>query len=62
MSAPLTPDEDTSLDMARSFPAPAYTLPDLTTSLPPAPSRPPRKAPPRPPGSPPGRPPGSSAA
>ncbi|RPF25439.1 heme oxygenase-like protein [Streptomyces sp. Ag109_G2-6] len=34
MSAPLTPDEDTSLDMARSFPAPAYTLPDLTTSLP----------------------------
>ncbi|MFD8984729.1 iron-containing redox enzyme family protein [Streptomyces sp. NPDC059564] len=34
MSAHLTPDEETSLDMARGFFAPAYTLPDLTTSLP----------------------------
>ncbi|MEU3405614.1 iron-containing redox enzyme family protein [Streptomyces sp. NPDC006670] len=34
MSAPLTPDEGTSLDMARSSYAPAFTLPDLTTSLP----------------------------
>ncbi|KIF06526.1 hypothetical protein PL81_07000, partial [Streptomyces sp. RSD-27] len=34
MSAHPTPDEETSLDMARSFYAPAFTLPDLTTSLP----------------------------
>lgn len=34
MSAYPTPDEETSLDMARGFFAPAYTLPDLTTSLP----------------------------
>ncbi|MFH7596485.1 iron-containing redox enzyme family protein [Streptomyces racemochromogenes] len=34
MSAPLTPDEETSLDMARSYYAPAFSLPDLTTSLP----------------------------
>lgn len=34
MSAHPTPDEETSLDMARGFFAPAYTLPDLTTSLP----------------------------
>ncbi|MFF5706522.1 iron-containing redox enzyme family protein [Streptomyces sp. NPDC012794] len=34
MTAPITPDEETSLDMARSFYAPAFTLPDLTTSLP----------------------------
>ncbi|MFD0353600.1 iron-containing redox enzyme family protein [Streptomyces sp. NPDC127110] len=34
MSAPITPDEETSLDMARSFYAPAFALPDLTTSLP----------------------------
>ncbi|MFD8144110.1 iron-containing redox enzyme family protein [Streptomyces sp. NPDC059708] len=34
MSAPLTPDEETSLDMARSSYAPAFALPDLTTSLP----------------------------
>ncbi|MEW1638800.1 iron-containing redox enzyme family protein [Streptomyces sp. NPDC093801] len=34
MSAHPTPDEESSLDMARSFYAPAFTLPDLTTSLP----------------------------
>ncbi|MFE2856470.1 hypothetical protein ACFXJO_35790, partial [Streptomyces lavendulae] len=37
MNAPLTPGEETSLDMARGSFAPAFTLPDLTTSLPPAP-------------------------
>lgn len=37
MNVPLTPGEETSLDMARGSFAPAFTLPDLTTSLPPGP-------------------------